>query len=97
VKLSLSDLVSKKGKEALTESYCRAWLRREERRKRPTLPPRTPEALHEESAPDRGELLEPGTPEAIAAWNKAAGVASALDHSDPDVWQQLRAEKGIAR
>jgi hypothetical protein len=35
VKLSLSDLIRKKGKESLTEEYGREWLTSEKRRKKP--------------------------------------------------------------
>jgi hypothetical protein len=35
VKLSLSDLVKKKGVDYLTERYCRQWLEQEHRRRRP--------------------------------------------------------------
>jgi len=62
-------LVKEKGKEALTESYCRDWLTRERRRKNPTPPPKPSGAPSEE--PNKGEVLVPGSPEAKAAWEEA--------------------------
>jgi hypothetical protein len=55
VKLSLKALVEKKGKHCLTESSCRAWLKNEERRKRPPPTENFPEDLasHQEVAPPK--------------------------------------------
>lgn len=55
IKLSLSDLIQKKGKEHLTEAYCRKWLTNEERRNRPktSLDPIQTEELDEPITPEQ--------------------------------------------
>ena len=57
VKLSLSDLVRKKGKECLTESYCHSWLNIERRRR---LPKKEPATTYEDPSlpPIDAETLE---------------------------------------
>ena len=56
VRLSLTKLVEQKGKEALTESYCRDWLIGERRRKKPH--PSARQYIHEEPPLD-AELAGP--------------------------------------
>jgi hypothetical protein len=68
---SLSDLVRKKGKECLTKSYCRGWLTKEQRRKRPRPadPPAEPREQADPPEDDESYNWEEASKASMAALN----------------------------